>query len=146
MFQFTGFAVLADSRGFPIRTPADLRPFAPTRGFSQLTASFFASVCLGIHRAPYLAFSLTPAWGARGKAMPNARIQSFPLASRNIAAARASSLRRTSNNFAGAHDPPHRAGAPGGGRPAPVLGRAYLSYCGECRSRTDDPLLARQVL
>ncbi len=75
MFQFTGFAVLADLKGFPIRTPVDQRPFAPTHSFSQLTASFFASVCLGIHRAPYLAFSLTPAWGVRGKALPNARIQ-----------------------------------------------------------------------
>ena len=85
--------------GCPIRTPGDLRPFAPTPGFSQLTASFCASVCLGIHRAPYLAFSLTPAWGARGKAMPNARMQFlFPLASACIAASRASSLRRTSNN------------------------------------------------
>ena len=33
------------------------RPFAPTRGFSQLTTSFFASVSLGIHHAPLLSFS-----------------------------------------------------------------------------------------
>ena len=32
-------------------------PFAPTRGFSQLTTSFFASVSLGIHHAPLLSFS-----------------------------------------------------------------------------------------
>jgi hypothetical protein len=43
--------------GCPIRTPVDLRPFAPTHGFSQLTASFFASVCLGILRAPSFTFS-----------------------------------------------------------------------------------------
>ena len=36
---------------------ADRRPFAPTRGFSQLTTSFFASVSLGIHHAPLLSFS-----------------------------------------------------------------------------------------
>ena len=29
--------------GFPIRTSPDLRSLAPTRGFSQLTTSFFAS-------------------------------------------------------------------------------------------------------
>ena len=38
--------------GCPIRTPADQRPFAPPRGFSQLVASFFASESLGIPRAP----------------------------------------------------------------------------------------------
>ena len=31
-------------------------PFAPTRGFSQLTTSFVASVSLGIHHAPLLSF------------------------------------------------------------------------------------------
>ena len=35
--------------GFPIRTPADHRPFAPPRGFSQLVASFLASES---HRHP----------------------------------------------------------------------------------------------
>ena len=43
--------------GCPIRRSADQRPFAPTRGFSQLTTSFFASVSLGIHHAPLLSFS-----------------------------------------------------------------------------------------
>ena len=45
--------------GSPIRTPPDLRPFAPPRGFSQLVASFLASESLGIPRAPFL--SLRPA-------------------------------------------------------------------------------------
>ncbi len=44
--------------GFPIRTPADLRPFAPPRGFSQLVTSFLASGSPGIPRAP---FSSSPA-------------------------------------------------------------------------------------
>ena len=35
--------------GFPIRTPTVLRIFAPTRGFSQLVASFFGYRCQGIH-------------------------------------------------------------------------------------------------
>ena len=42
--------------GCPIRRSADHRPFAPTRGFSQLTTSFVASVSLGIHHAPLLSF------------------------------------------------------------------------------------------
>ena len=42
--------------GCPIRVSADRRPFAPTRGFSQLTTPFVASVSLGIHHAPLLAF------------------------------------------------------------------------------------------
>ena len=58
--------------GCPIRRSADQRPFAPTRGFSQLTTSFIASVSLGIHHAPLLSFSL-PAAEARpqkGRATP----------------------------------------------------------------------------
>ena len=62
--------------GCPIRRSADQRPFAPTRGFSQLTTSFIASVSLGIHHAPLLSFSLSrggsaPAKGARDAALPS---------------------------------------------------------------------------
>ena len=39
--------------GCPIRISAGHRPFAPLRGFSQLVASFFASVSQGIHLAPF---------------------------------------------------------------------------------------------
>ena len=39
--------------GFPIRTSADQRVFAPPRGFSQLVASFFGSWCRGIRPAPF---------------------------------------------------------------------------------------------
>ena len=38
--------------GCPIRVPADQRPLAPPRGFSQLAAPFVACKSLGIHRAP----------------------------------------------------------------------------------------------
>ena len=41
--------------GCPIRISADERPFAPTRSFSQLTTSFFASESLGIPRVPLTA-------------------------------------------------------------------------------------------
>ena len=44
-------------RGSPIRTSADHRSFAPSRGFSQLIASFFASWSQGILRAPLSLFS-----------------------------------------------------------------------------------------
>ena len=62
MFQFPALAphtrAVSPKRttGCPIRKSADHRPFAPTRGFSQLTTSFFASVSLGIHHAPLLSF------------------------------------------------------------------------------------------
>ena len=39
--------------GCPIRTSADLRAFAPPRGFSQLITSFFASESQGIPHAPF---------------------------------------------------------------------------------------------
>ena len=72
------FLMMAASRppGCPIRRSADQRQFAPTRGFSQLTTSFIASVSLGIHHAPLLSFSLSrggsaPAKGARDAALPS---------------------------------------------------------------------------
>ena len=58
MFRFVGFASMMTwmpclrMAGCPIRTPADHRPFAPPRGFSQPAASFFASGSPGIPRAP----------------------------------------------------------------------------------------------
>ena len=66
MFQFPAFASCHRHDGSrpgcrvvpfgAIRRSADHRPFAPTRGFSQLTTSFIASVSLGIHRTPLLSF------------------------------------------------------------------------------------------
>jgi hypothetical protein len=38
--------------GCPIRIPTVLWLFAPTRGFSQLITSFFASLYQGIHHMP----------------------------------------------------------------------------------------------
>ncbi len=60
MFQFPGFALQGlciqprsdralPRPGCPIRKSPDLWLFAPPRSFSQLTTSFIASVCLGIH-------------------------------------------------------------------------------------------------
>ncbi len=42
--------------GFPIRIPADQRFFAAPRRLSQLSTSFIATVCLGIHRVPFSTF------------------------------------------------------------------------------------------
>ena len=41
----------ARAAGSPIRTSADQRPFAPSRGFSQLVTSFLASESQGILRS-----------------------------------------------------------------------------------------------
>ena len=41
--------------GYPIRSPPDHWMFAPPRGFSQLTATFFARQLQGIHRGPLFA-------------------------------------------------------------------------------------------
>ena len=43
--------------GCPIRRPVDQRFFAAPHSFSQLGTSFFASVCLGIHRTPFSTFT-----------------------------------------------------------------------------------------
>ena len=41
--------------GFPIRKSPDQSLFAAPRSLSQLTTSFIASLCLGIHRTPLVA-------------------------------------------------------------------------------------------
>ena len=41
--------------GCPIRISPDLSSLAAPRGFSQLATSFFAGLCLGIHRVHFLA-------------------------------------------------------------------------------------------
>ena len=46
---------LAGGPGFPIRTSWAQRLCAAPPGLSQLTTSFIASLCQGIHRAPYCA-------------------------------------------------------------------------------------------
>ena len=80
MFQFPGFALgtcqVPESlpAGFPIRTSAGHRAFAPHRGFSQLITSFIASES---HRHPpcalvrflYNLSSLTPQSGGRQPAL-----------------------------------------------------------------------------
>ena len=62
MFQFPAFASISINMdtsfevGFPIRTSAGHRIFAPNRSFSQLITSFFASVSQGIRHAPFSRF------------------------------------------------------------------------------------------
>jgi hypothetical protein len=63
MFQFPSFAssqlwihredvpTLLET-GFPIRKSPGLGLFATTRGLSQLTTSFIAFLCQGIHHVP----------------------------------------------------------------------------------------------
>ena len=61
MFQFPGLAsACADTAahaaaGCPIRTSRDHGLCAAPPGLSQLTTSFIASSCQGIHRAPFRA-------------------------------------------------------------------------------------------
>ena len=65
MFQFPPLAPHANKRrcqasclaGCPIRIPPGQRSCAPNRGFSQLVASFFASVSQGIRHAPFITFA-----------------------------------------------------------------------------------------
>jgi hypothetical protein len=58
MFQFPGLASLLREMtalrppGYPIRRSWDHSLFAAPPGLSQLTTSFIASLCQGIHRAP----------------------------------------------------------------------------------------------
>jgi hypothetical protein len=76
MFQFSPLAAIhlciqckADwlsQSGCPIRISTDQRLLAAPRSFSQLSTSFVASRCLGIHRAPLVAFPI-----------PKARITTF---------------------------------------------------------------------
>ncbi len=44
---------LFNEPGFPIRTSWDQRLCAATPGLTQLTTSFIASLCQGIHRVPF---------------------------------------------------------------------------------------------
>ena len=56
MFQFPALASRHRRDGTIKGAGLSHWPFAPTRGFSQLTTPFVASVSLGIHHAPLLAF------------------------------------------------------------------------------------------
>ena len=51
--------------GCPIRKSADQRPFAPTRGLSQLVTSFIACESLGIRHTPFTTFARTELADAR---------------------------------------------------------------------------------
>ena len=65
MFQFPGLATsgyeftaglgLRRPEGFPIRKSPDQSLLAAPRSLSQLSTSFFASDCLGIHHTPFVA-------------------------------------------------------------------------------------------
>ena len=52
VINFTELPVM----GFPIQKSPDQSLLAAPRSFSQLTTSFIASLCLGIHRTPFVAW------------------------------------------------------------------------------------------
>ena len=55
LFDSSARAALWKAAGFPIRTSADQSLLTAPRGLSQSAASFIASWCQGIHRAPVYA-------------------------------------------------------------------------------------------
>ena len=91
MFQFPALAphisAVSSFRttGCPIRRSADHRPFAPTRGFSQLTTSFIASVSQGIHHAPLLSFPFSRRDGNAPACLACANMSKIFSADRNTA-------------------------------------------------------------
>ena len=82
--------------GSPIRRSPDRRPLAPPRGLSQLAASFFGSLCLGIRRAPMV--SSLPRAAPRSAGPSSALSVSVVIA------------------YPGASEGPRRPGAPLAGR------------------------------
>src|ERR1700689_5002787 len=71
MFQFPEFAAsrlcihhglrAIRPEGFPIRKSPDQSLLAAPRSLSQLSTSFFASDCLGIHHTPFVAYRIPKA-------------------------------------------------------------------------------------
>ena len=53
-YVFTPWHTSFGRMGYPIRSPAHHRIFAPTRGFSQLVTTFFVRQLQGIRRGPFL--------------------------------------------------------------------------------------------
>ena len=98
--------------GSPIRTPPDPSPRAAPRGFSQLTASFFAAVSLGIRRRPFLACPAPAGRAGAGFLAPSTAAlpsRSAPRARRAPGATPLSSLASVSNKAAvgpGGLEPP----------------------------------------
>ena len=65
--------------GYPIRSPPVLWMFAPPRGFSQLTTTFFARQLLGIHRRPFSRLTISSLHPSLSTAAPNpSRASSAP--------------------------------------------------------------------
>jgi hypothetical protein len=54
-YRFGGQSLRSAERGYPIGRPPDRSLFAAPRGLSQLTASFLAFRCQGIHCLPLVA-------------------------------------------------------------------------------------------
>src|SRR5690625_120636 len=78
MFQFGRFAPykyglpVETRRGYPIRTSADHSFNAAPRSLSQLSTSFIATACQGIHRVPFLTLTCMACTNPRLKRQLNA--------------------------------------------------------------------------
>ena len=137
----------AGSGGCPIRRPVDLRLCAAPHGLSQLYASFIASRCQGIRRAPFVTWSslTTLAPGRRAGRLDEAT--PYTGYSLTFLLFRLLSLPQTARAARGAS--PRR----GGGLPTEIPSRQRTAPCahapghrGATGIRTPDPLLAKQVL
>ena len=159
--------------GFPIRTSADQRSLASPRGFSQRATSFIASWRQGIHRTPLsrsrstntaraqdqttphasnavnthaqltLYSTQPPGHTAQGplfNQIPDAIVNEQANPARTKAPAQVNGLMKHTSRK-GHHQPAKLAGDPPEGFP-----KASASGHGGDRIRTDDPLLAKQVL
>ncbi len=147
MFQFGPFAtwLTPGSRGCPIRKPVDQRLCAAPHGLSQLYASFFASRCLGIRRAPFVTWSSLQPLHRNGA---RATLEATPYTGYSLTILLVLCLHLLRR-------PPVLHGAPRPAAAAACLLRSHhvkepAPETGRLRGatgiRTPDPLLAKQVL
>jgi hypothetical protein len=144
--------------GFPIRTPPDQRLCAPPRGLSRLAASFVASRCQGIRRAPVCAWPHgTPEGMPRAGARPrHGRLVIVPLTKKLSLFPSCSAFKdqpAEAGKCAACRSPRGMVGAPGIGPGTSSLSGTrsnQLSYApgsgGGGRDRTGDPRLAKPAL
>ena len=161
--------------GCPIRAPADRPLFAGPRRFSQLTAPFFASESLGIPHTPFLTSFLRHA-RERAASYDSFSSMSMNTLPKSPPLSLGCPSDRPGTGNAVDLAPRPGAAAPGAPLPVqilylfqsclpvpilpvpilsipiPPIPASFLSSpqalapCGEYRIRTDDPLLAKQVL
>ena len=148
MFQFPGspftslFYSWCDTEcysvGSPIRISSDHRLFAPTRSFSQLITSFFGFWCQGILRAPFISWPFFLALAKLFAIFFFAHSISFL-----HCAVFKVHMREYIPHWWAQMESNHR---PYAYQAYALTNWAMSPYGGDERIRTDDPLLARQVL